>query len=447
MPLDALPDEFKDVDFSKIDGEYAKLAEGFMKTFESFKEANDARLEEVKKGFDDVVSQEKVEAINADLTAKLAECQESIKAIARKREQAKSEAELEHVKNAKAFVEAKGMFRADRLGDVSPEEAYDAYQNAFKRYLRVDVQGLTMDEQKALAVGSAPDGGYYVEPVRSNRMIEKIFETSAMRSIAEQITISSTSIRYPVDRDEASSGWVGETEGRPETGTPQIGQLEIPVHEQYANPKATQSILDDAQIDLEAWLDGKISDKFAREENAGFVNGDGVTKPKGFLTLPTATTEDDSRQFGTLQHIVSGKSGDFADIDPGDALISLVFKLKAAYRAGARWVMNRSTVATVRKLKYGDGTYMWQPNFQNLQATLLLGFPISEFEDMPDIAANTLSIGFGNFRLGYVIVDRQGVRQLRDPFTAKPFIHFYTTKRTGGGVTDSDAIKLLKFAA
>jgi len=263
--------------------------------------------------------------------------------------------------------------------------------------------------------------------------------------VANIVTIGTDRLEGTRDLDEVTTGWVGETEERSETDSPQIGQYVIPVHEQYAEPRATQRLLDDAMFDVDEWLAGKIADKFARMENTAFINGDGEGKPKGFLTYDGGTP--DTQNFSVIERVLSGAAGDFAASDPGDALINLVYSLKAVYRGGAVFMMKRATLAEVRKLKDGDGNYLYHPDFQGGTGGMLLGFPVIEAEDMPEMAADSLSIAFGNFHAGYQIVDRQGLHILRDNLTAKPFVKFYTTKRVGGDVVNFEAIKLMKFAA
>jgi HK97 family phage major capsid protein len=205
-------------------------------------------------------------------------------------------------------------------------------------------------------------------------------------------------------------------------------------------------MLDDAAFDLESWLADEIAIEFARAEGAAFINGTGADQPKGFLAAPTSAEMDAARAFGTLQYVVSGDAAGF-DTAPELKLIDLVHSLKAGHRQGASWVMNSATLAEVRKLKAADGSFLWQPGLMEGQPNRLLGYPVVEAEDMPDIAANALPIAFGNFRAGYLIAERTATSILRDPFTNKPFVHFYATKRIGGQVLDSDAIKLLKISA
>jgi HK97 family phage major capsid protein len=322
--------------------------------------------------------------------------------------------------------------------------AYRNYKSAFRQYLRKNNAGSNVDEIKALSAGSDPDGGFAVTPDMSGRITRLIQETSPVRQVANVATIGTDALEGVNDLNEATSGWIGETEARSETGAPQIGEWRIPVHEQYAEPRATQKLLDDAMFDIEGYLTGKIADRLARMENAAFVNGNGVKKPRGFLTYPAGTPTSSS--FSVIEQLPSGKSADFADTDPGDALINLVYALKAPYRERAVFMMKRATLAEVRKLKDGSGNYLWQPDFQMKTGGTLLGFNVTEAEDMPTIAANSLSIAFGDFGSGYQIVDRQGIRILRDSFTAKPYVKFYTTKRVGGDVVNFEAIKLMKFA-
>jgi HK97 family phage major capsid protein len=205
-------------------------------------------------------------------------------------------------------------------------------------------------------------------------------------------------------------------------------------------------MLDDAAFDLEGWIASEIATEFARAEGTAFVNGSGVNQPKGFLTAPTSLSVDAARPFGTLQYVASGDAAGFGT-DPESELIDLIHTLKAGHRQGASWVMNSATMAEVRKLKTADGALMWQPGLVEGQPDRLLGYPLIEAEDMPDIAGGAFPIAFGNFKAGYLIAERNATTILRDPFTNKPFVHFYATKRIGGQVLDSDAIKLLKIEA
>ena len=289
------------------------------------------------------------------------------------------------------------------------------------------------------------DGGYAV-PREIDAMIAAQLKTiSPIRSVAQIVQTGTAGYRKLITNSTANSGWVSETGARPETLTSKFNEIVPPMGELYANPSASQAMLDDAAFDLEAWLADEIATEFARAEGAAFINGSGTNQPKGFLQVPTALTADATRAFGTLQHTVTGNASGF-DTTPELKLIDLVHSLRAAHRQGAVFVMNTKTLAAVRKFKAADGTFLWQPGiFENAPARLL-GYPVIEAEDMPDVAANALPIAFGNFRNGYIIAERKATSILRDPYTNKPYVNFYATKRIGGQVLDSDAIKLLKIS-
>jgi HK97 family phage major capsid protein len=207
--------------------------------------------------------------------------------------------------------------------------------------------------------------------------------------------------------------------------------------ELFANPAASQAMLDDAAFDVESWLAGEIATEFARAEGAAFVSGDGVNKPRGFLTGTPTDEPDDERAFGTLQYLATGAAGAFPASSPQDRLIDLIQSLRTPYRQGAAFVMNSATLARIRKFKTADGAFLWQPAMASGRPDTLLGYPVVEAEDMPDIAADSFAIAFGNFRAGYLIAERSETSILRDPFTHKPFVHFYAVKRVGGAVTNA----------
>lgn len=242
------------------------------------------------------------------------------------------------------------------------------------------------------------------------------------------------------------SGWASETAARPETATPSFVELAPPMGELYANPSASQAMLDDAAFDVEGWLAGEIATEFARAEGQAFVNGSGVNRPKGFLANPVSSAKDGVRAFGTLQYLATGTSGGFGD-SPEERLVDFVQTLRAPYRQGACFVMNASTAARIRKMKTLDGQFIWAPSLAAGQPTTLLGYPVIEAEEMPDIATDACAIAFGNFQAGYLITERAETAILRDPYSNKPFVTFYATRRVGGCVSDSEAIKLLKFSA
>lgn len=404
--------------------------------FEELKAKNDERLAALAAGkADDTVLKEHVDRINnaiTDLQGQLADV--AAKAAARGLGGGGDD----------AIVRAAAQFSAERGANVSPEE-YGSYVNALNTYFRRG-DATPAAVRAEMSVGSDPDGGFTVTPDMGGRIVSRVYETSPMRQVASIVTIGTDALEGFNDLDEAASGWVGEKQERPDTGTPQLGKWTIPVHEIYAMPKTTQKLLDDSMFNIEAWLAEKVSDKFARTENAAFILGDGALKPRGLWTYSTVATADATRAWGTLQHVNTGTSGGFGTAPAGsDALITAVFALKAAYRNNANWMMARGTLADVRKLKDGDGNYLWQPDFQARQGGTLLGYPIVEGEDVPAIAANSLAIAFGDFREAYTIVDRTGIRVLRDPFTQKGFIRFYTTKRVGGGALNFEAVKFVRF--
>ncbi|MGQ0740922.1 MAG: phage major capsid protein [Alphaproteobacteria bacterium] len=387
----------------------------FLHAFDAFKNANDERLAQLEKRSADVVTSEKVERISATLD-----------------------------EQKRALDELALAAQRPALAAGTPDTR--AHKKAFERYVRKgDAGGLASFELKALSSQSDPDGGYLV-PTETENAIDRILaKVSPIRAIATVRQIGAASFRKPIATAGADSGWVGEAASRAETTAPTISVIEFPAMELYAMPAATQSLLDDAYVNVEQWLAEEVQTEFAQQEGAAFVSGDGVNKPRGFLTYDTVA--DASWAWEKIGYIASGAAGAFASSDPSDALIDLAYAPKQGYRAGAHWVMNRKTEAAIRKLKDGQGNYIWQPGTAAGEPATLLGYAITEAEDMPDIAANSLSIAFGDFGRGYLIVDRVGVRVLRDPYSAKPFVLFYTTKRVGGGVQNFEAIKLMKFAA
>jgi HK97 family phage major capsid protein len=290
------------------------------------------------------------------------------------------------------------------------------------------------------------DGGYALP-----REIDSIIDTtlkaiSPIRGVASVVTVGTGGYRKLVTQNGVLSGWAAENAARPETATPVFNEIVPSWGELYANPSATQAMLDDAAFDVEGWLAGEIATEFAKAEGAAFINGSGTARPKGFLQFPNAATTDAVRPFGTLQYVPSGVVGDFLASNPQDRLVDFVQSLRAPYRQNAVWIMNAATLARIRKFKDSTGAFIWQPGLTAGTSALLLGYPVIESEDMPDIAANSLSIAFGNFKAGYLIAERQETRILRDPYTNKPFVSFYATKRIGGTVSNSEAIKLMKFA-
>ena len=296
-------------------------------------------------------------------------------------------------------------------------------------------------EAKAMSVGSDPDGGYVVHPVISAGMTKVMAEISPVYRLARKIPMTTgDAFEEPIDRDSAEANWVAETETRNDTGTPQLGNFRVPLHEVCAMPSATQKLVDVAGIDVLAWLQQKVGDAFAVKESSAFHGGNSVGKPMGIMAYPVAATADATRPWGTIQFVPSGA----ADAVTFDALEDLVGSLKAQYRNGAVWLMNRKTASAIRKIKSTDGVSLWQSSMQLGQPDVLLGYEVAIDEDMPDIAANSLPICFGNIAKGYTIAEMPGAKFLTDPYTAKPNVRLYAYRRVGGAVNNSEAIKLLK---
>ncbi len=301
-------------------------------------------------------------------------------------------------------------------------------------------------ETKAFT-GVTGDSGGYAVPKEIDATIDATLKSiSPIRGIANVVKVGTARYRKLVTTGGTPSGWAAETAARPGTDTPVFVEIAPPMGELYANPSASQAMLDDAAFDVEEWLAGEIALEFAKAEGAAFVGGNGTNRPKGFLTQPVAATGDATRAFGTLQYLASGAAGDFGS-NPQDRLIDLVQSLRGPYRQGASFVMNSATLARIRKFKTSDGQFLWQPSLSAGQPASLLGYPVVEAEDMPDIAANALALAFGDFRRGYLIAERTETVILRDPYSNKPFVNFYASKRIGGCVSNSEAIKLMKFAA
>ncbi|WP_101068939.1 phage major capsid protein [Roseovarius salinarum] len=318
------------------------------------------------------------------------------------------------------------------------------HAKAFDAYLRSGdddaLRGLEL-EGKAMSTAVAADGGYLVDPETAETIKSTLASAASIRAIANVVAVEATSYDVLIDHADVGHGWATETGTITETDTPAIDRITVPLHELSALPKASQRLLDDSAFDIEAWLAGRIADKFARAEAAAFVSGDGVDKPTGFLTH--SAVDNDVWTWGNLGYVPTGADGDFGG---AEALIDLVYALGARYRANASFVMNSKTAGAVRKLKDNDGRFLWSDGLAAGEPARLLGYPVLVAEDMPDIASDATAIAFGDFSAGYTVAERPDLRVLRDPFSAKPHVLFYATKRVGGDVSDFAAIKLLKFA-
>jgi HK97 family phage major capsid protein len=298
-------------------------------------------------------------------------------------------------------------------------------------------------EAKGMNTVVAAEGGFLVDPKTAETISNVLRSGASIRALARVVQVEAGAYDVLVEHTELGAGWLDELTAAGETGAPQVERISIALHELSAAPTASQRILDDAAFDVEGWLAERIAERFLRAEAAAFVNGDGVNKPKGFLTKPAVANA--GWAWGSIGYVATGTSGAFDPNEPGDALVDLVYALPAAYRAGAAFVMNSKTAGEVRKMKDGQGRFLWIEGLQAAQPPLLVGYPVLIAEDMPDIGADTHAIAFGNFEKGYTVAERPDLRILRDPYSAKPNVMFYATKRVGGDVTDFAAIKTLKF--
>jgi HK97 family phage major capsid protein len=337
----------------------------------------------------------------------------------------------------KAFEAAAARESKAGIGETEVKDTAGSaeYKQAMISYLRKGDEELL---KKALSVNSDPDGGYTVTPTMSNQIIKSLLEISPMRQLASVETISTDAYEFLLDGGTFSGGWAGEAETRNNTDNSQFGKGRIDVHEIYAQPTATQKLIDDSAVDIEAWTSAKVSEYFSKTENTAFISGNGVGQPRGILSYASGTT------FGSqIEQVNSGNSSALT----ADGLISLFYALKSVYAPNASFLMSRSSIKAVRLLKDGQNNYLWQPSYQAGRPDTLLGAPVLEATDMPTVAANALAVAFGDFRQAYKIIDRVGIRILRDPFTSKPFVKFYTTKRVGGAVVNTEALKIQKVAS
>ncbi len=389
------------------------------RAFAAFRETNDQRLEQIESRLSaDVVTEEKLARIDRAID------------------------------ETKRRVDAQALERSHPRLELSTKSANDPLQHehksAFRAYVRSgEAGGLKAIEEKAMSIGSGADGGYLVPVPAESEILRRLALISPVRSIASVRAISTATFKKAFSLSGPASGWVAETDARPQTANQQIADMSFPAMELYAMPAATQSLLDDAAVDVEQWIAEEIDTVFAEQEGAAFVSGNGVNKPTGFLSYTKSTTA--AWSWGKTAYVLTGAAGAFPASNPSDVLVDLIYAAKAGYRQNGRFVMNRKTQAAIRKFKSSTGEYLWEPPSSIGAPATLMNFPVVEAEDMPDIAADSFSIAFGDFQRGYLVVDRLGIRVLRDPYSSKPYVLFYTTKRVGGGIQDFDAIKLLKF--
>lgn len=410
--------EFEMIEVNEVRAATDTLA----RAFEEYKSVNDQRLHDIeRRGSADVLLDEKLGRMDGSIN-RLQDDITSLKtAISRP---------------GKAGVDIKAT-----TGDT-------AYKQAFMKYVVKGIEAdVTTMQTKAMEVINNPEGGFMVPPEMSSRIVTRQFDTTPMRQLATVMSISSDAVEMLRDTNEPAASWVSELATRSDTNDSPIGRIRIPVHELYAQPKATQKLLDDAIINVEEWLINKVASKFSRAENNAFIVGDGIGMPRGFTTYAANTTDDNSRTWGALQYVPTGVNGGFSSSNPADCLFDLVHKLRVGYHPKAAWIMPRAVADMIRKFKENTTqAYIWQPGLQQGHPATLLGFPITLGEDMPAVATGSYSVAFGNFEEGYTIVDRIGLRILRDPYTGAPFIKFRCSKRTGGDVVNFEAIKLLSFS-
>lgn len=382
-----------------------------METFEAFKAANNERLAEIeRKQSADVLLEEKVERLNRELDQMTTRARRPALAASNPRDQ--------HV-------------------SIEHKAAFDSYVRTGQ------ADAIRMVESKALNGSVAPDSGYLLPMDAEAAILGRMAALSPIRALASVRPLANSALKKAVYPSGANVGWASQVAPSNVVGASQYSELNFPTMELYAQPAATQTMLDDAAVDVESWIADEIIYSFSEAESTAFISGDGTNKPKGLLTYPTVA--DASWTWGSLGTISTGVSANFPASNPSDVVIDFTHSLRSAYRQNAAFVMNRKTQSVIRKFKDTTGNYLWSPPVLAGGKATLMNFPVQESEDMPDMAANSLSIAFGDFRRGYLVIDRVGIRALRDPYSAKPYVLFYTTKRVGGGVQDFEAIKLLKF--
>lgn len=383
------------------------VAEQLAKAFADFKTANDAKLADLSKGLSDSVSAAKVDAVNAEVS--------------------KLQKELDKINLQMVSSQLGGA-----PSRVKDKEYTDAFQAHFKRG----------DVQASLNKGAAAEGGFLAPTEWDRTITDKLVQVSPMRQISTVQTIGGNGFSKLFNKRGTVSGWVGETAARPETATAQFGSLTYATGELYANPAATQQMLDDSEVNLESWLAMEVETEFAYQEGVAFVSGNGTNKPNGLLTYITGAANAAAHPYGAIAIVNSGNAGALT----ADGILNLVHAVPSEMRAGASFVLNNDSMRLVRLLKDGQGNYLWQPSYQAGTPSTLAGYPVVEMPAMPDVAANSTPIAFGDFKRGYLVVDRVGTRILRDPFTNKPYVHFYTTKRVGGGLLNPEGLRVLKVA-
>ena len=439
-----------------LSAETKELLEGIKKSWADFKERQDQVDAEIKKVKSDVITQEAVDRVNEDLSKKLDDLQTHLK-----KEQDEREALESKFNKAGAGVSGGGdnlerkLLEMGRIGQVYHKsreipavtaDDYLSYKSGIEKMLR-GYSDYTEAERKAMTVGSDPAGGFFVTPDTSGGIVRYIQESSAMRAVANVRQLGTDALEGKYQLGDAAAAWAGETQARAETATPTYGKWNIPAHEIYAWPEISLKMLEDPGLDAEAELASVVRDVFMRKEETAFFTGSGVGQPRGILTYTAGTPANTSvAAYEVIRQTGTGVSGGFAATNPGDIFQTVIGQTKQQFLARAAWMMNRTTLAATRKLKDGDGTYLLEKSFQANQPFVLLGYPIRMAEDMPAIGANSLSVAFGDFNAGYTILDRLGISTLIDPYTSTTgFVKYKSRRRVGGGVTQFEALQLIKF--
>lgn len=401
-----------------------ELFEALQKAFADFKALNDERLKKIEAKNPDTLLEIATDKANAAIT------------------------EIEaKIKTRIDDIEAKFNRQGFAGGDVTTNPARAAHREGFNSYFRGGHEAGLRDLQikAALSSGSDTDGGFLVPFELDTNITRIMHKYCSMRQLATVRTIGAANYKKIVNLAGNQSGWVGETDSRPNTNTPQLSELDFPAMTLYSNPAATQDMLDDSMIDVESWLADEVGIDFGEKEGAAFITGSGVKQPRGLLAYPVVANS--SYVWGSVGYIPSGAAGALvASPNQVDCLIDLIHSVKRGYRANAKFMMNTTTLGTIRKAKTTYGDYLYVPSIAPDIPSTFMGYQIYEDDNMPSIAANSLSIAFGDFAQAYVIVDRMGSRVVRDAFTNKPYVQFYTTKRVGGGIQKFEAVKLLKFS-
>lgn len=380
--------------------------------FEAFKTTHTAQLDEIKAGKTDVVTTDKLSKVEADLD------------------------------KLQATIEAANLKAQLGDGTDSAKPRDPEYTQQFQAYFKGGSPSEKMTELRAAATKTDGEGGF-LAPVEWDRTIGKKQKViSPMRQNSSVITVSGAGFKKVYSDGIVGSGWVGETAARPQTTTPGLTSLAFAFGELYANPAASQGLIDDAEIDVEAWLADEVSTEFDKQEGIAFLSGDGANKPDGVLTYVTGAANAAKHPYGPIAVLNSGAA---ADVEP-DALFDLQAALEAEFLANAKFYMNRGSQAAFRKLKTADGAYLWQPSLALGVPATLAGEPVVDMPGMPNVGAGNIAALYGDMAETYQVIDRIGIRVLRDPYTAKPFVLFYTTKRVGGGVKNPTAMRALRIA-